>query len=113
MRLDVVDFLRRPTVRGLAALLAPQLKPSDIEASAPASRGQLHGYLATLLSDNPSVLTIATRFALHGELDVPALHRALTALMVRHPALRTRLREVDEVVCQQVMIAGRGTAEDR
>jgi hypothetical protein len=59
-----------------------------------------------MLSDNPSVLTIATRFALRGELDVAALHRALTALMVRHPALRTRLCEIDERVYQQVMIAG-------
>jgi natural product biosynthesis luciferase-like monooxygenase protein/amino acid adenylation domain-containing protein len=111
VRLDVVDFLRRPTVRRLAALLAPQLEPSDVElepsdveTSAPASPGQQHGYRLTMASDNPSVLTIATRFALHGELDVPALHRALTALMLRHPALRTRLREVDGVLRQQVMI---------
>ncbi|HEX8081109.1 MAG TPA: MupA/Atu3671 family FMN-dependent luciferase-like monooxygenase [Jatrophihabitans sp.] len=126
VRLDVVDFLRRPTVRGLAGLLAPQLDPQpevqpdpqpevqpdpqpevvEVEASAPASCAQRHRYAVTMANDNPSVLTIATRFALHGELDVPALHRALTALMVRHPALRTRIREVDGVLRQQVMIAG-------
>jgi acyl carrier protein len=106
VQLDVVDFLQSPTVRGLVALLAPQLEPSDVEASAPASHSQQQAYLATLISDNPSVLTIAARFALHGELDVPALHRALTALMLRHPALRTRLCEVEEVVLQQVMFPG-------
>jgi iturin family lipopeptide synthetase A len=109
VRLDVMDFLRRPTVRGLAALLVPQLAPqpdpSDVETSAPASRGQQHGYRTTMASKNPSVLTIATRFALHGELDVAALQRALTALVLRHPALRTRFREVDGVLRQQVMMA--------
>ncbi len=106
VRLDVVDFLQRPTVRGLAALLGSQLEPSGVEVSAPASMGQHHGYRTSMVSENPSVLTIATRFALHGELDVPALHRALTALMLRHPGLRTRLREVDGALRQEVMIAG-------
>ncbi len=106
VRLDVADFLRSPTVRGLATLLAPQLQPSDVEVSVPASRSQLVGYRATMASDNPSLLTVATRFALDGKLDVPALHRALTALTLRHPALRTRIREVDGVPYQEVMIAG-------
>jgi hypothetical protein len=84
---------------------AAQWEP-DVEISVPASLGQQHGYRVTLTRANPNVLTIAIHFALHGELDVPALRRALAALVVRHPALRTRLREVDGVVHQQVMVAG-------
>jgi natural product biosynthesis luciferase-like monooxygenase protein/amino acid adenylation domain-containing protein len=106
VRLDVVDFLHRPTVRGLAVLLAAQLAPSGVEISAPASRVQQRLYQVTRASANPSVLTIATRFTLQGRPDVAALQRALTALTVRHPALRTRLREVDGVLRQQVLTAG-------
>ncbi|MDQ1742069.1 MAG: hypothetical protein QOE23_408, partial [Pseudonocardiales bacterium] len=105
VRLDVADFLRSPTVRGLATLLAPQLQPSDVEVSVPASRSQLIGYQATLASEDPSLLTVATRFTLNGTLDEPALRRALTALMIRHPALRTRIREIDGVPHQEVMVA--------
>ncbi|WP_344040830.1 non-ribosomal peptide synthetase/type I polyketide synthase [Saccharothrix xinjiangensis] len=103
VRLDVPAFLRAPTVRGLAALLAPA--DPGVEVEAPASWGQRHGYRVTATSAKPSVLTIAMRFALHGRLDVAALRRALTALVARHAALRTRLREVDGRLRQEVLVA--------
>ncbi|MFD7660846.1 AMP-binding protein, partial [Actinosynnema sp. NPDC059797] len=103
VRLDVPAFLRAPTVRGLAALLGPAAP--GVEVDAPASWGQRHGHRVTATSGNPSVLTIAMRFALHGRLDVPALRRALAALVARHAALRTRLREVDGRLRQEVLVA--------
>ncbi|MBM7774825.1 natural product biosynthesis luciferase-like monooxygenase protein/amino acid adenylation domain-containing protein [Actinokineospora baliensis] len=100
--LGVLDFLRTPTIRGLAEKVAPQ---HEIERTAPASLGQLHGYRLMRTSDTPSVLTIAMRFALRGAVDVTALETALTALVVRHPALRTRYRYDGVDLWQEVLVA--------
>ncbi|SES42437.1 hybrid non-ribosomal peptide synthetase/type I polyketide synthase [Actinokineospora terrae] len=98
--LGVLDFLRTPTIRGLAALLEP---PVEVERTGPASTGQLHGYRLTRASTVPNVLTIAMRFALRGEVDREALVGALTALVARHPALRTRYRLEGDSLRQEVM----------
>ncbi|RLK58013.1 non-ribosomal peptide synthetase/type I polyketide synthase [Actinokineospora cianjurensis] len=98
--LGVLDFLRTPTIRGLAALLAP---PVEVERTGPASTGQLHGYRLTRASTVPNVLTIAMRFALRGEVDREALVGALTALVARHPALRTRYRREGDSLRQEVL----------
>ncbi|GAA3034674.1 type I polyketide synthase [Actinokineospora globicatena] len=100
--LGVLDFLRTPTIRGLAALLAP---PVAVERTGPASTGQRHGYRLTRASSVPNVLTIATRFTLRGEVDREALVGALTALVSRHPALRTRYRLEGDSLRQEVLAA--------
>jgi iturin family lipopeptide synthetase A len=103
--LSVLDFLKTPTIRGLAARLDGRKseKDSRVEATEPASVGQTHGYWLTRHSDVPSVLTIATRFPLHGRLDHHALRAALTALVTRHPALRTRYQRDGNELWQQVL----------
>ncbi|HEX6355808.1 condensation domain-containing protein [Actinophytocola sp.] len=70
---------------------------------APVSTGLAHGYWLTKNSDTPSVLTIALRFALHGPLSRRALGAALTALVERHPALRTRYQRTGDDLRQQVL----------
>ncbi|HWM01436.1 MAG TPA: condensation domain-containing protein, partial [Actinophytocola sp.] len=115
----VLDFLRAPTIRQLAARLeaadpvpeqphrpAPVDPPSQqdprVERSAPASVNQARQYRLTKAADHPSVVTIAQRFTLRGSLDVEALRAALSALVARHPALRTRYAEQGRV--QQVLV---------
>ncbi|GAA2997645.1 non-ribosomal peptide synthetase/type I polyketide synthase [Actinokineospora diospyrosa] len=99
--LGVLDFLRTPTIRGLADRLTPK---HEVERTARASLGQLHGYRLMRTSDTPSVLTIAMRFALRGAVDAAALEAALTALVLRHPALRTRYRYEAEELWQEVLV---------
>jgi hypothetical protein len=96
--LGVLDFLRTPTIRGLAALSSSDEEPTSV--------GQALVYRATQRGDMPAVYTIATRFALHGPLDRDALRAALTALVARHPTLRTRYRQRGDEVRQQVMTPG-------
>jgi amino acid adenylation domain-containing protein len=98
---EVLDFLLEPTIRGLARLV----DGARVERSGPASRCQARQYEVTVDSDTPSHLTIALRFALHGALDLTALGRAVTDLVARHPALRTRYATVDGVLLQQVLRA--------
>ncbi|MDQ3403269.1 MAG: amino acid adenylation domain-containing protein, partial [Actinomycetota bacterium] len=98
--LGVLDFLRTPTIRGLAARLAP---PVQVERTAAASTGQLHGYRLSQASATPNVLTLAMRFPLRGSVDRGALTGALTALVARHPALRTRYRMEGGVLRQEVL----------
>lgn len=72
-------------------LLALVAADGPVEASGPATRGQRRtaGKLET--TSEPGVFNIAMRLSITGPLDVPALERALTALVARHGALRTRL----------------------
>lgn len=103
--LSVLDFLKTPTIRALAARLDSSGSEENgrVEATEPVSAGQAHGYWLTQHSDMPSVLTIATRFPLYGRLEHDALRAALTALVARHPALRTRYRRDRDELWQQVL----------
>jgi natural product biosynthesis luciferase-like monooxygenase protein/amino acid adenylation domain-containing protein len=98
--LGVLDFLRSPTIRRLAARLDGDRPVLD---TAPATRAQVHSYWLTRHGDTPSVLTIAVRFALRGRLDQDALRAALTALTTRHGALRTRYRRTGDELWQEVL----------
>ncbi|WP_305783925.1 non-ribosomal peptide synthetase/type I polyketide synthase [Symbioplanes lichenis] len=105
----VRQFLAGPTIRHMADFLRSPFTPvdaapaSDVVRSAPAAVVQARQRESTLASDVPSVLTIAVRFSLRGDLDVGALTSAVTALVERHPALRTRYAERDGVVLQEVL----------
>lgn len=102
LALDVVDVLRTPTIRGLATHLSEVDTQAD--RTAPVGHAQAHCYRLTQSGDTPSVLNIAVRFALHGHLDQTALHTALTALVARHPALRTRFHHDGDQLLQQVLV---------
>ncbi|ONI81467.1 hypothetical protein ALI144C_19235 [Actinosynnema sp. ALI-1.44] len=101
--LDVLDFLRAPTITAIAGKVAG----TQVETTAPVSTGQAATYQVTKHSDAPHVLTIATRFALRGRLDQAALRTALTTLATRHPQLRTRYANdgaVQEVLVPQPVV---------
>ncbi|HEY8021205.1 MAG TPA: condensation domain-containing protein [Thermoanaerobaculia bacterium] len=100
--LPLADLLEGPSVRELAAtLLAAGAVPGDAGAGplVPVARDRAvhplsHGqramwFLARVAPDSPAYI-IAAAGRIAGELDRPALRRALEALTARHPALRTR-----------------------
>ncbi|MEH1016935.1 condensation domain-containing protein [Micromonospora sp. CPCC 206060] len=97
---DLIDAMRRLKPDILARLAGDA---DEVVCIAPASVAQARQFRLTVASDNPQTLTVAMRFALHGPLDHPALRRALTDLVARHPALRTRYAVHDGEVIQQVL----------
>ncbi|WDZ82892.1 condensation domain-containing protein [Micromonospora cathayae] len=108
---DLLAALRRLKPHLLDRLRAPAdpdgqmlatAADGQVLATAPASHCQARQYQITEESGTP-VLTVALRFTLRGRLDRAALHRALSDLAVRHPALRTRYAERDGEVLQQVL----------
>lgn len=129
--LGVLEFLRHPTIGAMAQRLGtvpdtaetgsaatavpgsaaaavsagttPAADPWLVERTGPASVNQARQYRITVGGDTPSMLTIALRFTLRGDLDQGALAEALTALTDRHPALRTRYAVVDGEVQQEVL----------
>lgn len=100
---DLLAALRRLKPYLLDRLRAPADPDDRVLATAPASHCQARQYQITVESGTPQVLTVALRFTLRGPLDRAALHRALSDLAVRHPALRTRYVERDGEVLQQVL----------
>ncbi|MGX1560733.1 amino acid adenylation domain-containing protein [Streptomyces sp. NPDC055506] len=81
--LTMADFFLDPTVRGIAArgrVVDTAPMPSTLRRL-----WRRHHALA-----DPSVYNIAHRMDLRGEVDPDSLHRALTDLVARHHALRSR-----------------------
>ncbi|WP_103349446.1 non-ribosomal peptide synthetase [Amycolatopsis sp. CA-128772] len=68
----------------------------------PATAAQRRIWLLHRLAPHSSRYTMAAALRLHGELDVPALRRALSAVAARHEALRTVFPAVDGVPVQRV-----------
>ncbi|WP_049573717.1 non-ribosomal peptide synthetase [Nonomuraea sp. SBT364] len=75
------------------------------------SRGQERLWFLDRLSGGDASYNIAVAERLTGELDVPALERALTELTARHEALRTVFPEVDGVPSAVVRPCGPVVAE--
>ncbi|MEV8433436.1 MupA/Atu3671 family FMN-dependent luciferase-like monooxygenase [Streptomyces chartreusis] len=114
----MLSFYQDPTPRAMTARLAggageeSQGAPSrtseggTVERRAPATAQQSR--FATVHADHllPQVFNVALRITLSGELDVPALRRALTRLVERHEGLRTRLARSGDGWEQQVLRAG-------
>jgi thioesterase domain-containing protein len=69
---------------------------------APASVGQEALWLIDQLTPDSSQYLMVFPFRMTGELNVPALERALDRLVARHGALRTTFVERDDRVCQAV-----------
>ncbi|MEV4050072.1 amino acid adenylation domain-containing protein [Amycolatopsis sp. NPDC049688] len=68
----------------------------------PATAAQRRIWLLHRLAPHSSRYTMPAALRLHGELDVPALRRALTAVAARHEALRTVFPAVDGIPVQRV-----------
>ncbi|HEY0699270.1 MAG TPA: condensation domain-containing protein, partial [Micromonospora sp.] len=97
---ELIDAMRR-LKPGLLALLADEAR--GVVRSAPASVNQVRQFHLTNASDAPQTFTVALRFALRGKLDHSTLQQALTALVARHPALRTRYAVKYDELVQQVL----------
>ncbi|EOD68525.1 non-ribosomal peptide synthetase, partial [Amycolatopsis vancoresmycina] len=85
-------------------LLAERLR-ADAERGVttfPATAAQRRIWLLHRLAPHSSRYTMPAALRLHGELDVPALRRALTAVATRHEALRTVFPAMDGVPVQRV-----------
>ncbi|KUL53483.1 non-ribosomal peptide synthetase [Streptomyces sp. NRRL S-1521] len=111
----VARFYEEPTLRAMAAFLteaeaeaeaaagagaeavpgAEEQAPADPPAGsrAPATVQQSAFITRHLTHPRPQIYNVAMRLTLTGQLDVPALRTALTRLVARHEALRTRLVE--------------------
>ncbi|MFD0635615.1 amino acid adenylation domain-containing protein [Catenulispora yoronensis] len=68
----------------------------------PATAAQRRIWLLHHLAPHSSRYTMPAALRLYGELDLPALQRALTAVATRHEALRTVFSTIDGVPVQQV-----------
>ncbi|MEU1018903.1 MupA/Atu3671 family FMN-dependent luciferase-like monooxygenase [Streptomyces sp. NPDC005898] len=111
----VARFYEEPSLRAMAAYLTGETgetepgaagragepgesddsadDPDDVVATAPVTAQQGAFITRHLTHPRPQIYNVAMRLTLTGELDVPALRSALTRLVARHEALRTRLVE--------------------
>ncbi|HET9382841.1 MAG TPA: condensation domain-containing protein [Streptomyces sp.] len=99
---DLLDLIRRHKAELLRHLTTEPPGPQP-ESGGPATPGQRRMYEKATRHTHPAVYNVAHRIDLTGRLDVPALERALNALLRRQPALRTRLRPSGGELVQQVM----------
>ncbi|MFD1120844.1 condensation domain-containing protein, partial [Sphaerisporangium aureirubrum] len=103
VELDLRHLFTNPVLADLATRLdesevAPAQKPIVPVArggALPCTPQQEGLWLLQSMDPSSSTYHIAFALALRGPLDVPALERALLALIVRHEALRTRFVEDD------------------
>ncbi|MEO3808388.1 amino acid adenylation domain-containing protein [Sphaerisporangium sp. B11E5] len=103
IELDLRHLFSHPVLADLAARLdeseiAPAqtpIVPVARDGALPCTPQQEGLWLLQSMDPSSSMYHIAFALALRGALDVPALERALLALVVRHEALRTRFAEED------------------
>jgi acyl carrier protein len=92
------DFLRAPTVAGLGRLLLAAASPSTVDSPVstvdewPATSSQQRMWFLDKLADQRLAYLMPTVLELTGEVEVGRLAAALTAVLGRHPALRSRFR---------------------
>ncbi len=104
----IADFFAAPSVRAMAAALAPRPERAHrIPAAAhapdyPASHAQRRLWVLDQLGGNPAAYVLSAAYLLDGALDADALVAAIGALPARHEALRTVFGESDTGVRQRV-----------
>ncbi|MFA0964363.1 amino acid adenylation domain-containing protein [Roseivirga sp. BDSF3-8] len=109
--LRVQDVFLHPTVREIAELLAvkePDQKASGITEAPvqtyyPVSHAQKRMWLLQQTGGQHTAYNLSWAFELQGILHPDQLQEALQHLVARHPALRTRFKEAEGEVIQQVM----------
>ncbi|MFH8606028.1 MupA/Atu3671 family FMN-dependent luciferase-like monooxygenase [Streptomyces sp. NPDC018029] len=90
----VARFYEEPTLRAMAAYLAGDAGGGeDVPVRAPVTAQQGAFITRHRTHPRPQIYNVAMRLTLTGALDVPALRTALTQLVARHEALRTRFVE--------------------
>jgi amino acid adenylation domain-containing protein len=102
--LGVRALFESPTIAALAARLAdPAARTAEVEpiptrdpaARTPLSPAQSGIWFAAGLSPDADEYLVPVALRIRGDLDVPALGAAVTAVVRRHEALRTRIVEHD------------------
>jgi len=103
------DFMRRPTVANLAALVAEsprtpreRIEPAPQRSWYESSNAQQRLWLVHSMSASPCY-NMPIAFLFDRQLDVNVLHDAFAALIARHEVLRTRFVDVDGEPRQEIM----------
>lgn len=107
--LAVHELLAQPTVRGAARQASagqrPAIElPADAE-TAPASLGQQRIWAAEALGGRGNAQVIPMTYRIAGPLELGRLRSALTAVVARHPALRTVLVDDGGALVQRRLTA--------
>ncbi|MFI7673012.1 MupA/Atu3671 family FMN-dependent luciferase-like monooxygenase [Actinophytocola sp. NPDC049390] len=93
------EFFRDPTIRGLAR----RLDTPAVVDTVPLTAAQRRLWRRHHERVNPAVYNVAHRVDLAGDLDEDALRQAVTALVHRHVALRTRVVERDGELLAEIL----------
>ncbi len=111
--LEVRSVFETPTAAGLAALVGagtgtarPELVPMARPALVPLSGAQQRLWFLHHLEGPSATYNVPLIMRLDGEVDVEALRTALSDVVARHEALRTRFPQHDGVPYQDVLAAG-------
>ncbi|MEV7866772.1 condensation domain-containing protein, partial [Streptomyces sp. NPDC088124] len=91
--------------RGLTRPGEDGAAPRRDRSRGPLSRGQRRMWLAQTMRPDSAAYNVASAWRIEGDLDEPALVRALERLCLRHAALRTVFRTAGEEVEQIVLDA--------
>ncbi len=117
VELPVAQLFAQPTIAGLARRidvsrrssappdLPPPIEPAGRAGKLPLSFAQQRLWFLQLLEPQSSTYNIAQARRLQGELDVPALERALRGLVRRHEVLRTVFPAIDGSPHQSILSA--------
>ncbi|MFF7566720.1 amino acid adenylation domain-containing protein, partial [Streptomyces pseudovenezuelae] len=101
----------RPTVRELASAVdgsttdtsVPSVTAVDRDQALPLSFAQQRLWFLDQLEPGSTEYNLSTSLRWPGDLDLPALHKALTTVVARHEVLRTRLVADPDGVAHQVI----------
>jgi amino acid adenylation domain-containing protein len=112
VNLSMTSLLQSPSVSELASEIFTQLTPGTVSAYVapthiaavkyPLSQGQRALWFLNRLAPESSAYNISGALSINGDLNVGALHRALQALVDRHPALRTSFIASQHELFQEV-----------
>ncbi|PKV10522.1 hypothetical protein XpruCFBP8354_23050, partial [Xanthomonas prunicola] len=101
------------TLAGTATSTVPAIVPADRSAPLPLSFAQQRLWFLEQLDDRAKLAYLMpVGVDLHGELDLPALQRALDRIVARHEALRTCFIACDDGATQLIAPADVGFALD-
>ena len=92
-------------LRGAAATASAELGARDRALPVPLSFAQAPLWFLDRLNPGRATYNVTTAYWLDGPLDVPALTRALSSVVARHEALRTRVRDSADGPVQNIAAA--------